>query len=96
MSIGKLIRTAREAKELTREQLAKRLALSATYVGHIERDDMVPVSERVAVAVKKVLGVSVAEAARQRHNKKASAWSKAYRARHAKAAAKKSTSKKAA
>lgn len=39
---GALVRTLREERGLTQDQLAERAGVSATYIGFIERGDNVP------------------------------------------------------
>jgi len=84
-SIGKKVRTARESKHLTRDQLAAKLELSAGYLGHIERDAPVHISDRIVHAIKKVLGISIKPVAIQKHNKKSKSWYKNYTDRAAEA-----------
>ena len=71
---GKTIRTAREAKGMTTEQLAKKIGISPGYLGHLERDSHVHLSDRVAAAVKKILGVRLVAAAVKKHNDFARKW----------------------
>jgi transcriptional regulator with XRE-family HTH domain len=39
---GTIVRTLREERNLTQDQLAERAGVSATYIGFIERGDNVP------------------------------------------------------
>lgn len=58
-TIGKIIRTTREERELTRAQLAKKLAITPVYLGHLERDDPVRLSPRIVLCLKKHLGKKI-------------------------------------
>lgn len=44
LTIGMILRSTREEMLLSREQAAKRLKISAGYLGHLERDSHVPLS----------------------------------------------------
>lgn len=90
---GKMIRTAREAKGMTTEQLAKKLDISPGYLGHLERDSHVHLSERVATALKKVLGIRLVTAAVKKHNQWALNWNKKNTSKFAPKASKKKASK---
>lgn len=59
-TIGNLIKEAREKKKMDREELAKKIKISTSYLGHIERDDLVRVSMELAKALQKALKVNVA------------------------------------
>lgn len=68
-TIGDKIRKAREKKELTREKLAKKLDISAGYLGHLENDSPVRLSPRVANLLKKILSAHISKADFEAHNK---------------------------
>lgn len=83
-TLGQIVRTARENSDLTREQLAKKLKITPEYLGHIERDACVSVSDRVLGGLRKVLKSSVRPITMnmiEKHNKKTSAWWRDYRAK---------------
>ncbi len=73
---GKTIRTAREAKGMTTEQLAKKIGISPGYLGHLERDSHVHLSERLVAALKKALGIRLTAKAVTKHNDFARNWNK--------------------
>lgn len=81
-SLGQLIKGAREKRQLTRETAAKKLKISASYLGHLERNDTVPLSSgllqrlQLKLGVPKRLGSLV-----ERHNARAKRWYAAYRRR---------------
>lgn len=85
-SIGQIIRDARESQDMTREQLAKKLKITPGYLGHIERDDAVHVSDRIYAAVKKMFGSKVSGFTSMevwKHNVKARTVYKKYRSNKA-------------
>lgn len=54
-TIGTIVKAARVLMELSREELARKVNVTSEYIGHIERDDPVRVSERLATALEKEL-----------------------------------------
>ena len=48
MSIGRRIRECRQALSITQSQLARRIGVTGSFVGHIERAEKVPSLETVA------------------------------------------------
>ncbi len=78
-SIGATIRKARETKKLTREQLAKKLKITEGYLGHIERDAPVRLSERVVKGISKSLSLKLPTIGVNRHNDKSTRWYRNYR-----------------
>jgi len=48
LSIGNRIRKCRQDMEMTQNQLAKRIGVTGSFVGHIERAEKVPSLETVA------------------------------------------------
>jgi transcriptional regulator with XRE-family HTH domain len=57
---GAVVRTLREKRGLTQEQLAERAEMSATYLGFIERGDNVP-TLIIILQIASALGVRPAE-----------------------------------
>jgi transcriptional regulator with XRE-family HTH domain len=101
MTIGKTIRKARESRNITREQLAKRLKISASYLAQLECDSHSRhVSERLEAGLKRVLKTGApAHSLVESHNTKVRKWYRVYLAKYNKAKkskAAKRTSKKAA
>ena len=89
-SMGSLIRKARQRKGLSREQLAVKLRITGGYVGHLERDDDVRMSERVADQLRKAIGLRLPDEMVHRHNVRALRNTRAYQARWRKKNSKKS------
>lgn len=80
---GKLIRKARESRNLTRPQLAKSLGITPGYLGHLERDSHVHLSQALVGRIKLRLRVAIPTSAVERNNAAARRWYRAYRARTA-------------
>lgn len=95
MTIGKTIRKARESRNITREQLAKRLKISPSYLAQLECDSHSRhVSERVEAALKRILKTGApSHKLVESHNAKVRAWYRAYLPKYRKSLAKKSTKK---
>lgn len=55
-NIGETIRTARDAKNMSRDDLAKKLDISKGYLSLMETNGRVHISARVMDALKKALG----------------------------------------
>ncbi len=79
-SVGSIVRNAREKKSLTRDRAARLLKLSAGYLGQIERDAPIPISERIVEAIAKKLGPRLKPEMVERHNKRSAKVYKRYRA----------------
>lgn len=80
-SIGQIIRGARENKNFTREQLAKKLKISASYLAAVECDhESRHISERLIGALRKHLGARMSGTAKmiESHNRRVRAWYRAY------------------
>lgn len=58
-TIGTVVRDARNAKNMSREALAKKLDITPQYLALIECDARVCVSERVLTILKKTLGKKI-------------------------------------
>ncbi len=70
-SIGEVVKNKRISKKMTKSQLAKKLKLSLSYIGHIERNSPVRLSERIRVNLKYALGLSIPKEEFDKHNNKA-------------------------
>lgn len=93
--IGVYIRTARERLDITQAQAAKKVGLSASYFGMLERSFPVHLSDDLINRMVKKLGVSRAISKHQaEHNAASTKRFAAYHAAYAKRAAR-STSKRA-
>lgn len=57
-SLGEVIRTAREKRHLDREALAKKLKITPAYLSHLENNAPVYFSERIVLAMNKILDLS--------------------------------------
>lgn len=107
-TIGGMIRQARQKKFKTHEgtehalaftkgqrtELAKKLAMTSAYLGHLENDSHVTLSPRVVDRLEQVLGLKLPAPLVEKHNDKARKWYKAYNA--SRKPAKKVATKKAA
>lgn len=76
MSIGQIVKETRELKGWSREQLAKKIGITPLYLGHIERNDLVRISERLIKEFKKNLGQSATPIAvmSDHHNELVRLW----------------------
>lgn len=80
-TVGDILRKARAKKNLTREQAAKKLKISAGYYGHLECDNKVWLSDKLTARAVKALGASARLfKAQEAHNKRASKLFQARRA----------------
>lgn len=72
ITVGSVIKKARESKQLDREKLAKKLNITSGYLGHLERDGAVRLSGDLIGRLIKVLGARMAILKRlaDRHNAK--------------------------
>lgn len=80
--IGTLIRDAREKQNLTRERAARRIGISPGYLGHLERDAPVRLSDKLVQ--KLILKLRVPRrilALQPAHNRRSSLWYARYRAK---------------
>ena len=82
-TIGKIIRAKREKLGLSRIELAGRIKVTPGYLGHLERDDLVHLSEHLEKKIEKVLKVIINETIVDKHNEKAREWYRDYRAKRA-------------
>ena len=57
--LGDKFRIAREERGWSRQQLAERLHISAGYVGHLERETPVPLSDALIDRICNELGLSI-------------------------------------
>lgn len=101
-TVGTCVRECREQKEMTRDQLAKRLKISKGYLSNIENDVPVSVSPRLIAGLKKTFNLGQSfmvnlEHITEKHNAKSRKWYKGFRdkAKAAKKVAKKKSAKKA-
>lgn len=80
ITIGSIIIKARENKKITRAQLAKKLKISDFYIGHLERNDPVTLSDSMIDRLKKVLGprLGALKKLQDRHNARVRRVRKAY------------------
>lgn len=76
-SIGSILKTTRVNKNLTRPQLAKKVKLSESYLGHLERDFPIRFSPRLEGEFKK-LGFKIPHSLVEKHNLKSLKWRKSY------------------
>lgn len=56
-TLGTALRNQREKKTLSREQVARKLKITPGYLGHLETDNYVHVSERLKIAFHKMFGI---------------------------------------
>jgi transcriptional regulator with XRE-family HTH domain len=78
-TIGSILRAKRAKLKLTREQVAKRIKITPGYLGHLENDSHVRFSDELYKRLQKAIGVRIPTQLRAVHNKRASAWYRAYR-----------------
>lgn len=76
---GQIIRRAREARNLTRPQLAKVVGITPEYLGHLERDGHVYLSEGLVQRFKKRAKVRIPAKAAEKASAVASRWYRNYR-----------------
>lgn len=79
MNIGMTIRTGREKHNMTRVQLAKKLKISAQYLGHLENGSPMSISPRLVEGFDKTLRVKLSREAVVRLNQVARAYAKKLR-----------------
>lgn len=77
-TIGQIITTEREKRSLSRTELAKKIDLSPGYLGHLERDGMVPLSEGLRERIQKSLSITIPATIVKTHNERAARWYKNY------------------
>lgn len=94
LSVGQRIRSARGRRDLTRAEAAEKLGISAGYLGHLENDNHVHLSEAVLGKIRTSLQATIPAPEVESHNDAAREWYRSYRKARA-AAAPKVTKKKA-
>lgn len=76
-TIGQVIKTARAESDMSREKLAAKLKISAGYLGHLECDNHVRLSDRVTKALRKFLklkSTQLTDRLVETHNKKSAKY----------------------
>lgn len=75
-SIGDTIIKKREAKGLSREELAKKIKITPGYLGHVERNDLVQISPRLVAELKAAFDGSlrIGQGAINHHNEAVRKW----------------------
>lgn len=79
LTMGSLIRSFREERHLSREQLAKRLSISKGYLGHLENDVPIVMSQRLYEIFNNRLGLFIPRSWQESHNMKARRYYRSYR-----------------
>lgn len=70
-SIGEAVKSKRVAAKMTREDLAKELKISTSYVGHVERNSPVRLSDYLVYKIRRKFGNIFTDQQVKRHNTKA-------------------------
>jgi len=79
-NLGKTIRDAREKKDMTREQLAKKLGITEKFLGVLEYGSRYhSISERIRSEINKILKTKISEKSLLDHNRRAKKNSLQYR-----------------
>lgn len=78
LTIGPIIRLARVKANLTTEQAAKKLGISTHYVGHLERSDLVHLSDDLVDRLAKQLRAprGILSELQEPHNRRVRLWKK--------------------
>lgn len=79
MKVGTELRNRRKKKNLTRDQLGRKLGISGGYVGHLERDVNAYLSDPVRSRIQKHLGLRITQKDQERINERARKWFAKYR-----------------
>ena len=77
-TIGKIIREKREINGLSRKQLARKIKITEGYLGHIERDGNVRISERLEHEFKRTIGLNGFHSLIVKANKLTKKWRSEY------------------
>lgn len=78
VTLGFLIKAFREEKNISRDLLARRLGISKGYLGHLENDRPLTLSNRIADRLFTSVGFFVPKRLQEYHNAKAKRYYKQY------------------